>query len=1000
MPEPQVPSAGRLAIAASFTAEPVLPSLALILEEARLPLEVVFAPYHQVFQELLSGTSLLARNAGGVNVVFVRLEDYVRDVSDPESARGVVEKTARELSEALGQQVRRVKEPTILAVFPPSPAAASGLRGGLEKAGAELVESAGAIPGIHLLTPGDIEPLATGERHDRLRDQLAHIPFTEDYYASIALALARKVHALRVPAHKVLVLDCDQTLWQGVVGEDGVEGISMPQRLLEVQRFAVEQQARGTLVCLASKNAERDVLEVFEKRPEMVLRMEHVVAHRINWEPKPANLVSLARELNLGLDAFVFLDDNPVECAQMKAELPQVVALQLPENQDVEAWLSRLWTFDRIALTSEDVRRTALYRENAARKRLEESATDISEFLASLGIVIDIAPPADGEWPRVAQLTQRTNQFNFTTKRRTESEMRALPGNGARVLRVNVRDRFGDYGLVGVMIARAEGDELGVDTLLLSCRVLGRGVEHAMLRQLGDLAQESNLSSVALPYLPTPKNEPARSFAESVAARFASAEGKGVVYRIPVPDARAIQHRPGQDPEAVIRARDAEVNKGAADKAASSEPPSPAPRSDRYAALAGTLISGRAVVEALRARNKRRRALAGDPQGAATKTEGALLALWEELLGIEGLGVEDDYFALGGTSLLAAQVFAEIERRFGVRLRLTAILEAPTVRALARRLEPESPARAGGLVTLKRGGGRKLFLVHDGDGETLLYLNLARRLPEEYSVFGIEPRRLPGVPLAHARIEDMAEFYIGEMRKEQPRGPYLVGGLCAGGVIAYEMSAQLGRAGETAGLVALFDAAHPRAEKRRGRIAQQRLGRMAQVFAEARSRHPSILRRAVFIVGEVFRKGVNTLAWEVGSRGRRLSTRLRFRLLRGLLQRGRPWPSFLKGLSIREIYDSAEAAYVPPPVQGAGVVLLRAREGQGNDVPYREVYEDGTFGWGAVAPGLAVVDVEGGHASMLQEAFVGSIASALVQQLPAPPSTALRCALSGETARE
>jgi|SRR5579862_2005656 len=985
MPESMPQRSPAVAIAATFTAEPLLPGLRLVLQEAGMDLDISFAPYHQVFQELLSTTSLLATNAGGVNVLLVRLEDYVRDLTDREQARSLLKRSGRDLGEALSQHARRVQEQTVLVVFPPSPSAPADLRPELDQAATDLTEAVQAVPGIHLLASENIDRGSVGERHDRLRDQLAHIPFTDEYFAAIALAVARQVHALRVPAHKVLVLDCDHTLWHGVVGEDGVEGISLPDRLLGVQRFAVEQQARGTLVCLASKNAERDVLEVFEKRPEMVLRLEHIVAHRINWEPKPANLASLARDLNVGLDSFVFLDDNPVECAQMKAELPQVVTLQLPPSGDVGAFLSRLWAFDKVSVTSEDARRTSMYRQSAARKALEASTTDIAEFVASLGIVIDIAPPAETDWPRVAQLTQRTNQFNFTTKRRNESELLASQKGGSSVLRVTVRDRFGDYGLVGVMIAGAEADRLSVDTLLLSCRVLGRGVEHAMLRKLGELARERSLSWVALPYVPTPKNEPARAFVESVAAEFGTREEFGILYRIPVDRACAVVHRPGHDPEAVLRARDAEAVKGAAESSQAPASPATANRSDRYAALAGTLGSGKAVLEALHARSRRSRTLSAPPQPPATETERKVLELWQEVLGMEGLGVEDDYFALGGTSLLAAQLFAEIGRRFGVNLRLTAILESPSVRALSRHLEPQGSGRSGGLIALRRGGGgRNLFLVHDGDGETLLYLNLARRLPEEYSVFGIEPYRLPRVPLAHARIEDMAAFYIQEMRKQQPRGPYLLGGLCAGGVIAYEMSAQLKLAGESVDLVALLDAASPRAEKRRGRIGGQRLGRMAQVFAQARDRKSSFIGRGFFIVRAVCGKVLNTIAWEVSSRVKRLSVRARFQLLRGLLKRRLPWPSFVKELSIREIYDSAEASYVPRPASGAGVVLLRASTGEGTDVPYREVYADDTLGWGGLAPGLTVVDVDGGHASMLQESFVGSTTAALIRQGSAP----------------
>ena len=366
-----------------------------------------------------------------------------------------------------------------------------------------------------------------------------------------------------------------------------------------------------------------------------------------------------------------------------------------------------------------------------------------------------------------------------------------------------------------------------------------------------------------------------------------------------------------------------------------------------------------------------------------TDTERALLSLWQELLGIDGLGVNDDYFALGGTSLIAARMFAEISRHFGVRLPLTTVLESPTVRALARHLDQQRMPRSGALVSLRQGGRRNLFLVHDGDGETLLYLNLARRMPADLSVFGIEPRRIAGVPLAHTRVEDMAAFYNEEMRKKQPHGPYLIGGMCAGGVIAYEMASQLVRAGESVALVAVLDAAAPGAAKKPRRIAKQRLSRVQQTLSQAQKNDTSPVRRASMVIAAISRKATNALIWEVRQRFRRWSAHARFRLLRWLLRREAAWPKLIPALSVRQIYDTAEESYAPQPLAVSSVLLVRAQTGEGSDTPYRDIFADETFGWDAIARGLAVVDVEGGHSSMLQEPFVESLG----QSADAVPAT-------------
>lgn len=967
-----------VAIAATFTADGIEAPLAFMLDVAGLALDVRFAPYNQIFQELLTPQSLLARNAGGVNVVLLRLEDFVRDVAPGDAADESLARTLGELIDAARQFIRRSATPCIFAVMQPTPGVSDALRDSLGQASVRLAgalrENAGAV----VLESDQIDRLCEGERFDPVADRLAHIPYTDEYMAGLAVALTRGIHMLLVPAHKVLVLDCDNTIWGGVVGEDGPQGITFGAGFLAVQQFAVEAQAKGALVCLASKNAEADVIEVLNTRAEMVLKAEHVVAHRINWEAKASNLRSLARELNLGLDSLVFVDDNPVECGQMQEALPEVVTLQLPPTgSEVTGFLAHLWAFDKASVTQEDLRRTSMYRENAARENLEAEAVDIGEFLAALGLVIEIDSPREDEWPRVAQLTQRTNQFNFTTVRRSEADMRALAAAGTTVLAVRVRDRFGDYGLVGVVIAAKRDAAMEIDTFLLSCRVLGRGVEHAILAKVGELATVASLSSVRLPFRPTPKNEPARAFADSVVASHRVEKGDAFEYLIPASIASAISHRPGEDPEAVTEARRADAK-----KVAKAQPTGGTGRSARYARLATELTSGRAVLQAMRSHTARARDLETDAVPPRSPTERSLLALWEEVLGMRGLGIDDDFFALGGSSLQAARLFADITHMRGVNLPLTTILEAPTIRQLALQVERGTDARQGGLVPLRSGGTRNLFLVHDGDGETLLYRNLAQRAPADLSVFGIQPVRLKSVPLAHTTIEDMAASYVQSMRAEQPHGPYLLGGMCAGGLIAYEMALQLEQAGEPVSQVLLMDSATPQAERHSGGLLAYRKSRLSATLTAARRGRTGIAA-GVAMATATGQKVVSASSYKVRLVVQRWTVRARFALLRRVLAGQGAWPDFVPSLDFRSIYNAAESGYVPRPAQNVPVVLLRARSGVEGDEPYIQVYQDPTLGWGRVAKQLEVADVDGGHSSMLQEPHAASMAAAIRPHLAA-----------------
>jgi thioesterase domain-containing protein len=261
-------------------------------------------------------------------------------------------------------------------------------------------------------------------------------------------------------------------------------------------------------------------------------------------------------------------------------------------------------------------------------------------------------------------------------------------------------------------------------------------------------------------------------------------------------------------------------------------------------------------------------------------------------------------------------------------------------------------------------------------------------MPEDLAVFGIEPRRLGRVPVAHTRIEDLAAFYVDEVRKQQTHGPYLLAGMCAGGVIAYEMASQLVRAGERVDLVGLLDAATPRAPKRPGRVTKQRVGRLKEALALGSKSELAPLKRARVVAWAIAQKLMSALLWEIAQRGKRWTVRIRFRLLQELLARELAWPRFVSELSVRQILDSAEARYVPGPLSIPCVVLVRARTGEDSDTPYRDIYRDETLGWDNVADKLTVVDVDGGHSSMLQEPFVSSLANALmpyVKQKQAKP---------------
>jgi FkbH-like protein len=964
--------AHRLAIASTFTAEPVKDALSFWMEELELCGSIEFAPYNQVFQQLLDPGSLLSHNRNGVNIVLTRLEDWQRFNSGPagwEDIEGHLARNAADLIDAVRTAMARSKTPLIVGFCPDSPAALAepDTRDLLARIREQIAAALQGVPGLCLIGPDDLNPYPVEVYYDPQRDRLGHIPYTPLFYAALGTILARRVHALKSPTYKVIVLDCDNTLWKGVVGEEGVAGITIPAAWKRFQQFMVEQASQGVLLCLCSKNDESDVLDVFEQRPDMVLKRDHLVTWRINWEPKSENIRALAQELNVGLDSFIFLDDNPVECAEVQAGCPEVLTLRLPIDGDIVGFIEHVWAFDHLSVTSEDQQRTAMYKQEIERGRFQKQAMTIEEFLAGLDLQIKISEPAPTQISRVAQLTQRTNQFNFTTLRRTDGEILQLSESGLECRVVEVSDRFGDYGLVGVMIFAARDGFLEVDTFLLSCRVLGRGVEHRMFNELGKIARQRQLSLVNATLISTPKNLPARHFLDRVAVGFRQEIEGGWRYDVPSESAATIAYTP--------EAARPEAEMAPAVTVAASPLLDPKAKSQRFERIATGLSSPSQVFELLHARAQRRRprpAVWPPLLAPRNEVEAALAESWADLLRFEQVSVQDNFFHLGGTSLLAVDLFTQIEHRFGKKLPLTTLIQAPTLEQLARLLT--DPARRESLVLIRDGGNKPpLFLVHDGDGETMLYRNLALLLNPDHAVFGLQPHSQEHVPITHTRIDEMAAYHIDRIRSIRSRGPYLVGGMCAGGVIAFEIARQLQSQGEEVALVALIDAADVAATPKSWRFASQRIHSFATVFRQNES--VRFYRRVLMILTKALRKTKNLTTYLVRQRLIELRDAIRMRLFRSFLSRGLRLPRSLEQIPVRTVYLFAEKNYQAGAPFDGELVLFRATRGEGPDEPYIERYDDPLLGWGKRGTrGVRVFDVPGGHSSMLQEPNVQMLA--------------------------
>ncbi|MEM9693595.1 MAG: HAD-IIIC family phosphatase, partial [Myxococcota bacterium] len=548
------------------------------------------------------------------------------------------------------------------------------------------------------------------EPYDAVALRYGHVPYTERYFAAMGSTLMRRCLVGWLPPRKVVVADCDHTLWRGVVGEDGPRGVEIEGSHRFLQARLAEQADGGRVIAVASKNREADVFSVWGAQGDhMPLRREHIVAHRINWRPKPDNLRELATELSLDLDSFVFIDDNPVECAAMRSALPQVVTIEF--NGDDEKRLAALngcWALDARAATAEDRKRALTYRTNVERRRLARRTDDFGEFLARLNLKVDIAEASLDEIPRAAQLTQRTNQFNATTKRTTEADARRfLRRDDTRMRVTRLSDRFGDYGWVGLVSAEANAGALVVVNFLLSCRALGRGVEHRMLADLGRCAEEMRCDRVRIPFVPTARNEPMQRFLSAVLGQYwCDADG---VYDAPASSLVTTRFEPA--------ASDLEAAQGPGAPGQAAPPSASASAlADAFAATATELCDLSSVLRALRARVRRRPDVGGWVRPKAG-LERQIADIWQEVLRVDRVGAEDRFNDLGGASIHLVQVHGRLLARLGLDVPITTLFQHPTVSGLARALGRGPRSRLDG-VRERTDRRRAAFAVarrrHDG----------------------------------------------------------------------------------------------------------------------------------------------------------------------------------------------------------------------------------------------------------------------------------------------
>ena len=520
----------RAAILSSYTVDALVPYLDLELRALGLNPEIYVAPFNSWTQEMLAADSGLGRFAPEIALLLVSIDDLLPALAGGASLKELhvagKEAVAR-IQFAAERFAERFESVLLVTSFHSayrSPEGVLDTRGPsrqqwIAELNAELAEILATLPRSYLI---DLEELIArrpgGPAEQPKLRYLAGMRLGESVMGEVARACARYVAPLKGLTRKCVVLDLDGTLWGGTVGEDGIDGIRLGStspgiEYQDFQRYLATLGDRGILLAVNSKNNYEDAIEVIRSHPGMILRESAFSAIRINWQPKAENMAAIAEELGLGVDQMVFLDDHPNERELMRQAFPRVLVPDLPHDPALYRSVIELEpTLQTLVVTAEDRGRREQYQAIRERNVAKSESKSLASYLESLAIEVEILAADDGQLPRLLQLFQRTNQFNLTTRRFELGELAACARDPrCRLLALKARDRFGDHGLVAAALVRKERGEWRIDSFLMSCRVIGYGIETAFLSAIASEA-EGEVAALVGEFIPTKKNAPARDF--------------------------------------------------------------------------------------------------------------------------------------------------------------------------------------------------------------------------------------------------------------------------------------------------------------------------------------------------------------------------------------------------------------------------------------------------------------------------------------------------------
>ena len=517
----------KLGILSNSTTDFVVPSLIASAARHGISLECVVADFDQAMQDAINPESAIHRAKPDAVLIAIDYRGLPLRTTpgEPDAAQTTVDAVMNHLANIRAGIRNHGNSICIFQTLAAPPESIFGslerclpgtMRNLIDAVNREIAESVHGTEDLVLDVAAIAETVGLGEWHCPRRWNMGKLPFSDTYLPLYADHLSRIVSALRGKSRRCLILDLDNTLWGGIIGDDGLEGIKIAQgdatgeAYLAVQRMALSLRDRGVVLAVSSKNEDDIARSPFRKHPEMLLREDHFAVFQANWNDKATNIKAIAEELALGLESMVFLDDNPVERGLVREMLPQVAVPELPADPALYArTLAAAGYFEAVLFSKEDAKRADYYQDNARRVALQRQAGDLEAYLASLDMEITFQPFDETGRARITQLINKSNQYNLTTRRYSEADTAAAEQDpGCYTLQVRLKDTFGDNGMISVVICRTVSDRVwDIDTWLMSCRVIGRRVENMVLQEMLNAARERGVQLITGKFIPTDRNK-------------------------------------------------------------------------------------------------------------------------------------------------------------------------------------------------------------------------------------------------------------------------------------------------------------------------------------------------------------------------------------------------------------------------------------------------------------------------------------------------------------